>query len=265
MQLTQARTTLNEHDDLESYMPGRKLPSAGAEPEPEPEPEPRTMEKAGRVRFAAGRRRSLSNSDLDGMAQFGEMPAGMEPEPEPAEFDAPTPRDESKAGLTLERIMRDGSALDIRTDRVEKEGWLRVVEEAPWHAALRSRRKNRRARRASATAATITSEVWVVLRGLRLLYYAGPEKAKIIGSLKLDPGAAVGIDPTLAKIALVPGWVLAARTQSECNAWVMAITFNCHAAQLQLADARLNFSSEGLEAEELLVGKGGRSGSDLRW
>ena len=113
------------------------------------------------------RRRSLSSGDMP--AGLGDLPlqmGEMEPEPEPGDGGAgimevselPTPRDDARAEvLTLEMVMRDGSGLDIRHDRVEKQGWLRVVEEAPWRAALRSRRKNRRARRASATAATISS------------------------------------------------------------------------------------------------------------
>lgn len=277
LQLTAARQSVNAKGALESYIPpvpstvhkpggddGGGAPSAEPGPGGPVSPSPKKMAKAGR--FGAGRRRSLSSSDL-GLGGFGEFPQmETEPEPEPAEIELPTPRDPSTRGsetLTLEMVMRAGSTLDIRHDRVEKQGWLRVVEEAPWRAALRSRRKNRRARRASATAATISSEYWTVLSGTRLVYYRGPERGEVVGGLKLDPGAAVGIDPTLSKVAIVPGWVLAARTQSEANEWVMALTFNCHAAMLAGVEERLRL--EAPEVEELLKGTKEKSGSDQRW
>lgn len=278
LQLTAARQSVNAKGALESYIPpvpstvrmpagedGSGAPSA-AEPGPSEaaSPSPKKMAKAGR--FGAGRRRSLSSSDLS-LGGFGEFPQmDTEPEPEPAEIELPTPRDPStlrSETLTLEMVMRAGSDLDIRHDRVEKQGWLRVVEEAPWRAALRSRRKNRRARRASATAATISSEYWTVLSGTRLVYYRGPERGEVVGGLKLDAGAQVGIDPTLSKVAIVPGWVLAARTQSEANEWVMALTFNCHAAMLAGVEERLRL--EAPEVEELLKGTKEKSGSDQRW
>ena len=277
LQLTALRQSVNANGALEAYVPpvpstvhkprggdGGCAPASVSDPSGGVAGTPKKMAKAGRL--AAGRRRSLSSSDL-GLGGLGEFPhMETEPEPELDEIELPTPREPSRRGsemLTLEMVMRAGSTLDIRHDRVEKQGWLRVVEEAPWRAALRSRRKNRRARRASATAATISSEYWTVLSGTRLVYYRGPERGEVVGGLKLDPGAQVGIDPTLSKVAIVPGWVLAARTQSEANEWVMALTFNCHAAMLAGVEERLRL--EAPEVEELLKGTKEKSGSDQRW
>eukprot|EP01048_Picozoa_sp_COSAG05_P006064 COSAG05_NODE_378_length_10601_cov_10.955437_2_plen_677_part_00 len=83
---------------------------------------------------------------------------------------------------------------------------------------------------------------WVVLKGTNLVWYVNKEEAHTDGAIpkgqiKLDVKdkelwEKVRLDDKLPKVALLPGWVMKARTQRECNEWLLAITFNLHAAQL---------------------------------
>lgn len=193
-----------------------------------------------KVRFAQ-RRRSLSQNDLGAFIEEPqpepEPPTELEPQPEPdpeqshdAAADAAT---EGSRQLSLDQLLSD-AAFDYRTDRVALEGWLRIVEEAPWRSALRSKNTQRRKRRASITAGVSgVTPFWVVLQGTRIVWFSGPDRAEMQGSVKLDPGSKVGIHPELDKVALLEvgaGWVISSTTQKELNEWVMAISFNCHAA-----------------------------------